>query len=100
MKQVVPEIERLRNQYTLVWNMPSNRGYLQHVAVMQKFVDQTISANTNYDPKRFDNGRIPMRLVLEDLMYAYSLGVKTLYYQNTRDGAGEGEGDDCDNCKV
>lgn len=101
VKQVVPDIELLKNRYSLLWDLPSNRGYLKHVAVMQKFVDQSISTNTNYDPRRFDGGKIPMRQVIEDMMYAYSLGIKTLYYSNTRDGAGESvdEGD-CDNCKV
>lgn len=99
MKQVVPDIENLRESYTLVWDMPDNTGYLDLVSVMQKFVDQSISANTNYDPNRFANGRIPMRQVLADLLYAYSKGIKTLYYSNTRDGATEDDSD-CDGCKV
>ncbi|WP_143872563.1 class 1a ribonucleoside-diphosphate reductase subunit alpha [Catenovulum sediminis] len=87
LKQVVPEFETLKNQYELLWNIPSNKGYLELVAVMQKFVDQTISANTNYDPNKFPSGKVPMQQLLKDLLYAYKLGVKTLYYHNTRDGA-------------
>ncbi|MEE2000596.1 class 1a ribonucleoside-diphosphate reductase subunit alpha [Alkalimonas sp. MEB108] len=89
LKQVVPEYERLKAQYELLWDMPSNDGYLALVGIMQKFVDQTISANTNYDPNRFDGGRVPMKLLLKDLLTAYKLGVKTLYYHNTRDGASD-----------
>ena len=62
-------------------------GYFQLVAIMQKFVDQAISTNTNYDPKRFDGGKVPMKVLLKDLLTAYKYGLKTLYYHNTRDGA-------------
>ncbi len=89
LKQVVPEYERLKNQYELLWDIPSNDGYLSLVAIMQKFVDQTISANTNYDPNKYDGGRVPMKLLLKDLLTAYKLGVKTMYYHNTRDGAAD-----------
>src|SRR5690606_29285732 len=87
LRQVVPEFERLKNQYELLWKMPNNDGYLKLVGVMQKFVDQSISANTNYDPQRFEGGRVPMKQLLKDLLQAYKYGVKTLYYHNTRDGA-------------
>lgn len=89
LKQVVPEYERLKEQYELLWDIPSNDGYLQLVAIMQKFIDQTISANTNYDPGKYDAGKVPMKLLLKDLLTAYKLGVKTMYYHNTRDGASD-----------
>ncbi|QCI18168.1 ribonucleoside-diphosphate reductase subunit alpha [Buchnera aphidicola (Aphis nasturtii)] len=87
LKQVVPEYKKLKSQYELLWNIPNNTGYLELVAIMQKFIDQSISVNTNYDPKRFINEKIPMKQLLHDLLIAYKLGIKTLYYQNTRDGA-------------
>ncbi|MDU0354972.1 class 1a ribonucleoside-diphosphate reductase subunit alpha [Paraglaciecola aquimarina] len=89
LKQVVPEYERLKDQYELLWDLPSNDGYLQLAGIMQKFVDQTISANTSYDPNKFEGGKVPMKLLLKDLLTSYKLGVKTLYYHNTRDGAGD-----------
>lgn len=89
LKQVVPEYERLKEQYELLWDMPNNDGYLALVAIMQKFVDQTISANTNYDPAKFDGGKVPMKVLLKDLLNAYKLGIKTMYYHNTRDGAAD-----------
>ena len=98
LKQVVPEIERLRGQYELLWQMPNNDGYIKLVAIMQKFVDQSISANTNYDPTRFDGQRVPMKVLLKDLLTAYKLGVKTLYYHNTRDGANDAQADMEDDC--
>ncbi|TMP78664.1 ribonucleoside-diphosphate reductase subunit alpha [Pseudoalteromonas phenolica] len=91
LKQVVPEYEKLKNQYELLWDIPSNDGYLGLVGIMQKFIDQTISANTNYDPTRFEGGKVPMKLLLKDLLTAYKLGVKTLYYHNTRDGASDSQ---------
>ena len=98
LKQVVPEIEKLGSQYELLWQMPNNDGYLKLVAVMQKFVDQSISANTNYDPTHFEGGRVPMKVLLQDLLTAYKLGVKTLYYHNTRDGANDAQADMEDDC--
>ncbi|AAM67739.1 class 1a ribonucleoside-diphosphate reductase subunit alpha [Buchnera aphidicola] len=87
LRQVVPEYKKLKSEYELLWEIPNNIGYLELVAIMQKFVDQSISANTNYDPKRFLNEKIPMKQLIYDLLVAYKLGIKTLYYQNTRDGA-------------
>ncbi len=98
LKQVVPEIDKLRGQYELLWQMPNNDGYLKLVAIMQKFVDQSISANTNYDPVRYEGGRVPMKILLKDLLNAYKLGVKTLYYHNTRDGANDAQADMEDDC--
>lgn len=106
LRQVVPEIDRLRDQYQLLWKIPNNEGYLKLVGIMQKFVDQSISANTNYDPTRFEGGRVPMKQLLKDLLQVYKLGIKTLYYHNTRDGATEGgteaEDDGCAGgaCKI
>jgi ribonucleoside-diphosphate reductase alpha chain len=93
LKQVVPDIEKLKGQYELLWQMPNNDGYLKLVAIMQKFIDQSISANTNYDPSRFEGSRVPMKVLLKDLLTAYKLGVKTLYYHNTRDGANDAQAD-------
>ena len=87
LKQVVPDIVNCKDNYELLWSIPNNDGYLQLVGIMQKFVDQTISANTNYDPAKFEGGKVPMKLLLKDLLTAYKYGVKTLYYHNTRDGA-------------
>lgn len=93
LKQVVPDIANLKDQYELLWQMPNNNGYLKLVAIMQKFIDQSISANTNYDPSRFDGKRVPMKVLLKDLLNAYKFGVKTLYYHNTRDGANDAQAD-------
>ena len=93
LKQVVPEIDRLKDQYELLWQMPNNKGYLSLVAIMQKFIDQSISTNTNYDPTKFEDSRVPMKVMIQDLLMAYKLGVKTLYYHNTRDGANDAQDD-------
>ena len=93
MKQVVPEYLELRDKYELLWDIPSNEGYLQLVGIMQKFVDQSISANTNYDPTRFPGDKVPMKQLMKDLLTAYKYGLKTLYYHNTRDGASDQQDD-------
>lgn len=87
LKQVVPEVETLAKHYDLLWEQASNTGYLSLVGIMQKFVDQSISANTSYQPERFADRKVPMQLLLGDLLTAYKFGVKTLYYHNTRDGS-------------
>ncbi len=98
LKQVVPDYENLSENYELLWDMPSMDGYLHLVGIMQKFVDQAISTNTNYDPNRFEDGKVPMKTLLKDLLTAYKYGLKTLYYQNTRDGADDAQEDMDDGC--
>ncbi|MCG9576781.1 ribonucleoside-diphosphate reductase subunit alpha [Vibrio tubiashii] len=93
LKQVVPDFLEYKDNYELLWNIGSNDGYLHLVGIMQKFVDQAISANTNYDPTRFESGKVPMKKLLQDLLTAYKFGVKTLYYHNTRDGASDDQKD-------
>ena len=91
LKQVVPDIENVK--YELLWDMPDNDGYLKLMAVIQKFTDQSISTNTSYDPTKFEGGRVPMSVMLGDLLKAYKYGLKTLYYHNTRDGADDTQED-------
>ncbi|CAL4320303.1 class 1a ribonucleoside-diphosphate reductase subunit alpha [Buchnera aphidicola] len=87
LRQVVPSYNELKQQYELLWDMPNNEGYLQIAGIIQKFTDQSISVNTNYNPERFENEKIPMRQLLYDILIAYKLGLKTLYYQNIHDGS-------------
>ncbi|WP_411743298.1 class 1a ribonucleoside-diphosphate reductase subunit alpha [Reinekea sp.] len=87
LKQVVPDIKTLAPNYELLWQQPNNKGYLQLVAIMQKFVDQAISANTSYQPENFPERKVPMQLLMQDLLTSYKLGLKTLYYHNTHDGS-------------
>ena len=98
LKQVVPEYQKLKDNYELLWNIPNNDGYLEIVGIMQKFIDQTISANTNYDPSKFEGGKVPVKQILKDLLTAYKLGVKTMYYHNTRDGASDDVEIEDDSC--
>ena len=102
MKQIVPEYLELKGNYELLWSIPNNEGYLQLVGIMQKFVDQAISANTNYDPVKFPNDKVPMKQLLKDLLTAYKYGLKTLYYHNTRDGASDQQDEGCEGgaCKL
>lgn len=102
LRQVVPEIDKYRNQYELLWSWPNNRGYLELVGIMQKFVDQAISTNTNYDPAKFEGGKVPMQQLLRDLLLVHALGIKTLYYHNTNDGASDRTDDGCEGgaCKI
>ena len=85
LKQIVPEYQKLKNSYTLLWDMESNEGYINIVAVMQKYFDQAISGNWSYNPEHFDEGQVPISEMAQDLLTTYKLGWKTSYYQNTYD---------------
>ena len=112
VKQVVPEIRRLKNKYELLWDQRSPEGYLKIMAVLQKFIDQAISVNTSYNPRHYEDEKIPMSEMIKHVLMHYKFGGKTLYYFNTNDGAGEldindtqlapGEIDDedCESCTL
>ena len=85
LKQIVPQYATLKNHYDLLWDMESNRGYINIVAVMQKFFDQAISGNWSYNPKHYPNNEIPVSVMAQDLLTTYKYGWKTSYYQNTYD---------------
>ena len=86
LKQVVPQYSILKNAYTILWDMPDNTGYINVVAVMQKFFDQAISGNWSYNPENYENGEVPVSVMARDLLNTYKYGWKTSYYQNTMDG--------------
>ena len=120
LKQIVPQISHLKSAYTLLWDMPDNTGYINVVAVMQKFFDQAISGNWSYNPENYENGEVPISVMAKDLLNTYKYGWKTSYYQNTMDGKKEDvidmpsavddaanvmskyddEGEDCDACAI
>ena len=112
LKQIVPGFPHLKSKYTLLWDMPSNEGYIKIVAVMQKFFDQAISGNWSYNPLNYPDNEVPMDVMANDLLTTYRYGWKTSYYQNTYDAkkdedieslieelANSSE-EDCDSCKV
>jgi ribonucleoside-diphosphate reductase alpha chain len=85
LKQIVPQFNTLKNNYTLLWDMPDNKGYIKIVAVMQKFFDQAISGNWSYNPEHYPNNEVPVSEMANDLLTTYKYGWKTSYYQNTND---------------
>jgi len=85
LKQIVPEYNKLKNFYTLLWDMKGNEGYINIVAVMQKYFDQAISGNWSYNPENYTDGQVPVSVMAQDLLTTYKLGWKTSYYQNTYD---------------
>ena len=118
LKQIVPSYGTLKNNYTLLWDMHNNDGYIKVVAVMQKFFDQAISGNWSYNPENYTDNEVPVSVMAQDLLNTYKYGWKTSYYQNTYDSKKDGddepsnnvdqlindlltsEEDDCDSCKV
>ena len=109
LKQVVPGIYRLKNKYELLWDQKSPEGYLKIAAVLQKFIDQSISVNTSYNPKYYPGEEIPMSTLIQHLLLHYKWGGKTLYYLNTNDASsdelpalatGATDEEDCDTCKI
>ena len=85
LKQIVPSYQTLKNNYTLLWEMTSNQGYINVVSVMQKFFDQAISGNWSYNPENYPDNEVPVSQMANDLLTTYKYGWKTSYYQNTYD---------------
>jgi ribonucleoside-diphosphate reductase alpha chain len=119
LKQIVPQYQSLKNHYTLLWDMPSNTGYINIVAVMQKFFDQAISGNWSYNPENYADNEVPVSVMAQDFLNTYKYGWKTSYYQNTYDAKKDGDDledqksklesliadletadDDCESCKI
>ena len=117
LKQIVPQYSTLKNNYTLLWDMPDNRGYINVVSVMQKFFDQAISGNWSYNPGHYPDNEVPVSVMAQDLLTTYKYGWKTSYYQNTYDNKSDevpvqselqsiiselanAEEEDCESCKI
>ena len=121
LKQIVPSYQTLKPHYTLLWDMQGNEGYINIVAVMQKFFDQAISGNWSYNPKQYPNNEVPVSVMVQDWLNTYKYGWKTSYYQNTYDMSADevaedqpkeetteellarlegADEDDCDSCKI
>ncbi|AIX20626.1 ribonucleotide reductase large subunit [Synechococcus phage ACG-2014e] len=121
LKQIVPQYGSLKNNYTLLWDMKGNDGYIKIVAAMQKFFDQAISGNWSYNPENYENNEVPVSVMAGDFLKTYKYGWKTSYYQNTYDNKDdlqelteekkesiedllsqilETEEEDCDSCKI
>ena len=119
LKQIVPQYNTLKNNYTLLWEMKSNKGYINIVSVMQKFFDQAISGNWSYNPENYPDNEVPVSVMAQDFLTTYKYGWKTSYYQNTYDSKTDdvedekkqsiedllndilqGEEEDCDSCKI
>ena len=119
LKQIVPSYSTLKNNYTLLWDMPNNDGYIKVTAVIQKFFDQAISGNWSYNPEMYPDNEVPVSVMAKDLLTTYKYGWKTSYYQNTYDIKKDGddepvnenvdnlinellesEEEDCESCKI
>ena len=120
LKQIVPSYSSLKNNYTLLWEMKGNTGYINVVAVMQKFFDQAISGNWSYNPENYPDNEVPTSVMANDFLTTYKYGWKTSYYQNTYDSKKDeaieeekrqsiedllndilqAEEEDCDSCKI
>jgi ribonucleoside-diphosphate reductase alpha chain len=116
LKQVVPGYPYYKNKYDLLWDQKSPQGYLKIMAILQKYIDQGISVNTSYNPEHYEDEKVPMSILIQDILMFYKYGGKQLYYNNTYDGQGEidinkydklpkleeGEIDDedCESCKI
>ena len=84
--QVVPEIQKYKNKYSLAYEMSDNKGYINICGVLQKYFDQAISANHYYNFSKYEDNNLPLSVVAKDILHSYKVGLKTLYYANTDDG--------------
>ena len=120
LKQIVPQFSTHKTNYTLLWDMKDNDGYIKIVSAMQKFFDQAISGNWSYNPEMYPDNEVPVSVMAKDLLNTYKYGWKTSYYQNTYDAKNDmqeleekkqgiqdllediftTEEEDCDSCKI
>ena len=91
LKQIVPDYRKLKKNYTLLWDMKNNDGYIKIIAIMQKYFDQGISGNWSYNPEHYEDNQVPVSEMTKDLLNTYKYGWKTSYYHNTYDGKSEEE---------
>ena len=89
LKQIVPNYHKGRKYYTLAFDMQDNNAIIKIIAVLQKFVDMSISANLYYNYEHYEDGSIPLSNIIKDSIISYKYGVKNLYYCNTPDGDGK-----------
>lgn len=100
---VVDDYEKLKDKYERVFDMGSNIGYINLAAIAQKFVDQSISSNTYYNPYQYEKSKIPLSILLQDFLHSWNMGLKTLYYQvtqETEEPVDDLVEEDCDSCKL
>jgi ribonucleoside-diphosphate reductase alpha chain len=112
--QVVPEYQKLKNKYQLMWDQTDCVGYLKTSAVLAAYMDQSISTDTFYNPAHFPDRKVPTTLIAKNLMLAHKWGIKTLYYSLiNKKGSKEEEDEaplevidffeddgDCESCKL
>ena len=112
--QVVPEYQKLKNKYQMMWEQKDCDGYLKTASVLAAYVDQSISTNTFYNPAHFADRKVPTTLIAKNLMQAHMWGLKTFYYslinkQGSKADAEDApvmlesinfEEEDCEACKL
>jgi ribonucleoside-diphosphate reductase alpha chain len=113
--QVVPEYQKLKNKYQLMWEQKDCDGYLKTASVLAAYIDQSISTNTFYNPAHFEGRKVPTTLIAKNLMQAHMWGLKTFYYSliNKQGSKAPDEiaptmlehidfdnEEDCENCKL
>ena len=91
--QVVPEYNRLKNKYQLMWEQTDCVDYLKTAAVLAAYVDQSISTNTFYNPAHFKDNKVPTTLIASNLMQAHKWGLKTFYYSLINKQGSKGKSD-------
>ena len=91
LKQLVPNYHMRKNYYTLAWDITDNSAIMNVAAVIQKFVDMSMSTNLYYNYSHYEDGNIPLSVLIRDQIYGYKYGLKNFYYANTPDGDGDTE---------
>ena len=79
LPSILPEIRKYRTYYTNnnAWNIPA-KTIIELSAIRQKFIDQAQSITLYYPQPP------TAKEIIEDIIYAESLGLKTLYYLKTK----------------
>ena len=84
LKQYAPDAVKLADKYDYAYDRKINKDFIKHVAIVQKWIDKGISSNVFYNPELYDDDKVLLSDVIDDMYYAKHLGVKTMYYHNTK----------------
>ena len=98
--QVVPEYHKLKNKYQLMWEQTDCANYLKTAAVLQVYIDQSISTNTFYNPAHFADRKVPTTLIAKNLMQSQIWGIKTFYYSLINKQGAKSQAESVDNNNV
>lgn len=73
-----------QDNFLTAWAV-DNIVHMKYYSRVQDWTDQGISADTYVVPEDYAGGKVPVSTLMKQIIAAWRLGLKSLYYQNTKD---------------